>query len=125
VSTNLVKVLVSCFVLILVLSFSQSGIPVANAGLTGSISGKVFDADGNPVKGANVAIFLQNGESPVRDDETSKKGKYRMVQLNAGLYRVEVSLDGYETAKQNYVQVSINGRIKLDFFLNKETEKTS
>jgi hypothetical protein len=57
----------------------------------GSISGRVVDADGEPVESAAVAIDTGQGPSAMRD-ATDDKGRYRLEGLPPGKYRVKAAI---------------------------------
>lgn len=57
------------------------------------ITGKVLDADGNPLEGVNVKITWDGGEYIVKTDEN---GVYRKDNLKPGKYKVTVDAPGYE-----------------------------
>ncbi|MCU1235270.1 MAG: carboxypeptidase regulatory-like protein [Candidatus Solibacter sp.] len=59
----------------------------------GSISGRVVDADGEPVDGAAVTIEIGPGYSTIRDT-TDDKGRFRLGDLRPGKYRVKAALPG-------------------------------
>src|SRR5690348_2013235 len=59
-----------------------------------TISGKVVDANNAPVAGATVTAILTTtgaGRSVAADDE----GRYRIVELAPGIYRVKASMQGF------------------------------
>lgn len=58
-----------------------------------NITGKIADEAGNPLPGANIYIpKLQIGTS------TDKEGKYLILDLRAGKYKLQFSYIGYETS---------------------------
>ena len=84
------------------------------AAQSGSIRGKVVDAQGNPVDGAKVSI--QNVEMSGRslDTKTNKKGEYMQVGLQPGNYKVTVSKGDLSTSKNTHVTLDMG---VLDFTL--------
>lgn len=56
---------------------------------TGAITGRVLDAAGEPVQGANVAAELASGNS--QNTSTDDKGQFRIGGLSPGKYRVKAS----------------------------------
>jgi hypothetical protein len=81
-----------------------------------TISGKVVDANNAPIVGATVvATLTQTGtERTVIADE---EGRYRMVELQPGTYRVKASMTGFG-AKEQIDLVTIAGQnVQLDFSL--------
>jgi protocatechuate 3,4-dioxygenase beta subunit len=70
--------------------------PNINFGLDlgGTISGIVTDAQGNPIEGAWVEAYSDNGNG-WGNAETGSDGSYNIGGLVAGEYRVEIWADGY------------------------------
>jgi hypothetical protein len=64
---------------------------------TGSIGGTVKDTQGLSVRGAAVTLTNQ-GTSKTQATTTSTRGGYEFTDLNAGLYMIEVSKDGFKNA---------------------------
>jgi Carboxypeptidase regulatory-like domain/TonB-dependent Receptor Plug Domain len=92
--------------------------PAAGLAQTGSsvISGFVKDGTGAALPGATVRIV--NIETGVSIDlTTNEEGVYRAPALVPGQYRIETSLDGFETSARGPVTLQINQTIALDFTL--------
>ncbi|MFQ6082462.1 MAG: tetratricopeptide repeat protein [Candidatus Aminicenantia bacterium] len=71
------------------LLFSQAGRGIAR------INGKVVDESGNPVALAKIILqFLQN-EEITRETTTDKKGKWLIVGLGSGQWKIIVSVQGF------------------------------
>ena len=69
--------------------YSQAGRGIAR------ISGKVLDEEGNPIQSAKITLtFLQN-ENIIRETKSNKKGKWSIIGLGSGQWRLEVSVEGY------------------------------
>jgi uncharacterized surface anchored protein len=65
-----------------------------NLDLGGTISGIVTDAHGNPIQGAWVEAYSDNGNG-WGNAETGPDGSYKIGGLDTGEYRVEVWAGGY------------------------------
>ena len=79
----------------------------AQVATTGAISGRVVDADGVPLPGAQVAISsaaLIGGE---RTSHTGPTGSYRIDLLPSGEYRVVVRLTGFTIVEQDRLEVGV------------------
>ncbi len=61
----------------------------------GSIAGKVVDARGVPVPGATVSLFAQDAEAST-DTLTEFDGTFSFENLPEGLYRLVVSMEGFQ-----------------------------
>ena len=66
---------------------------------TGTISGRVYDEDGEPIVGANVRAFrydYRDGEkllAPVSQAETNDLGEYRLYWLTPGEYYISATFE--------------------------------
>lgn len=107
----------TCVLIVMLISIS----PVS-ARLTGMVSGKVIDADGNGIKGVQVMLRSLDGSNPNRTAKTSKSGRYRFNAVIPGNYVVIASIDGFDHKNQQVIRVSSNGKIKLDLFMEKAEE---
>jgi len=83
--------------------------------LTGSISGKVNDGDGDPIEGAIITLV---GTSYVTT--TDETGYYLIQNITAGVYDIEVTIDGYEAETITNVRILAGqDRLNEDFALKK------
>jgi tetratricopeptide (TPR) repeat protein len=64
---------------------------------TGWATGRVVDADGNPVPGATVALKYLGERNWSFQTRTNKKGEYVQSGLYPGRWRLTASKEGYET----------------------------
>src|SRR5262249_34674143 len=90
------------------LSFAQSG--------RGTITGKITDASGADVVGAEVAIISQTSGLQTRVVSTSS-GVYRAPYLAPDRYRVVVALRGFRTAVKGNIDLLLGQTITADFRL--------
>ena len=91
---------------------SMTAAPMSVQAQTGTISGKVKDAAGDPVQGATVSIAsTQSGAITAAD------GRYR-VTVRPGRYEARVRLLGYAAAKDS-VTIAAGQTVTKDFVLNK------
>ena len=82
---------------------------------TGTIAGVVRDSSGAPVPGATVRV-VNEGNSATREIITNEAGAYRSETLPPGSYRVEATLDGFETSPRR-VAVEANQQLTVDVTL--------
>ncbi len=87
------------------LSFSQSG----------SLTGKVTDAKGEPVIGADVVL-----DKPAKSTATDANGNYSISGLTDGNVSVTVSFIGFATQRKTAV---INGKTTVDFQMEEDSKK--
>src|SRR5262245_45706127 len=64
---------------------------------TSVIDGIVRDTSGAALPGATVHVVSEDTHQPV-DVVTNPQGEYRVADVFAGRYRVETTLDGFETS---------------------------
>jgi len=81
--------------------------------VSGSITGAVLDPSGAAVPKATVAVT--NPATGVRlTAMTNESGYYRLSNLIAGTYEVEVNAKGFRSVRQTNVEVSIGTVVRLD-----------
>ena len=90
---------------------------ISNAQVTtASISGLIRDNEGPLAKATIKAYYQKTGV--VYDVNTSKKGNFRLNNLNpGGPYIIEVSYAGYETQKIENFFLKLGADENLDFHL--------
>lgn len=92
--------------------------PVLIKAQTGVIEGRVFDEINNePIIGANVII-----KSTATGATTDIDGNYKIENLTAGLYNIEVSYLGYESQTRFEIQVSNTKSVRLDFAMKQTSQ---
>jgi tetratricopeptide (TPR) repeat protein len=87
---------------------------VPAAAQTGSIRGKVVDAQGNPVDGAKVSIQNLDMSGHALDTKTNKKGEYMQVGLQPAKYKITVTKGDLTASKDTQVHLDMG---VLDFTL--------
>ncbi len=83
---------------------------------TVTISGKIVDSNNAPIVGASVTATLVTTNierTVVTDDE----GRYRIVQLQPGLYKVSASQTNFGTQNKIDLQTVAGQNVRLDFSL--------
>ena len=60
----------------------------------GEISGRVLDAQGQPLKGVEVTL-LHSGDKHPRQQASGEQGAFRFGELASGVYSVAAALNGY------------------------------
>ena len=74
---------------------------------TGAISGRILDADGEPVTGASVQLRLLNSKKgqPIGYANSDDRGSYRAYNVPPGKYKLSVTyFSGREQAQQVKIQ---------------------
>ena len=82
----------------------------------GRISGTVTDATGAVVPKAQITVTSQSTRLTFKA-ASDEKGFYVVVNLPVGLYNVEASATGFQSARQDGYDLPDNGRITADFKL--------
>ncbi len=82
----------------------------AQENTTGSIAGRVVDAQGLPVPGATVTVVTPQGP---RTLTTDSDGRFFAPFLTPGQYEVKVELQGFRTLDRQNVDVRLGQRVEL------------
>lgn len=81
-----------------------------------TISGKISDSNGLAIAGASVAATLiETGVE--RAVTTDTEGRYRIIELQPGLYKVRVSATGFGAKEKIDLQTLSGQNVQLDFQL--------
>ena len=86
----------------IVVGFIVVLLPGTAVAQTGSITGLVRDSSGAAVPGATVRVVAEPSGRTV-ESITNERGAYAAEALQAGEYRLETALDGFETAVRRLV----------------------
>lgn len=90
----------------------------------GEIAGGVFDPGKAAVAGA--AIEIRNASTGLsRHLTTDRRGGYRAVLLDAGLYTLTASASGFAPSDVEQIPVTVGGSIRIDVTLALQTSSTS
>lgn len=91
----------------------------------GVIRGRVLDADGDPVSGAEVSALRGPQTSSVLLAISGADGSYAIEHVPPGTYRVHVNHQAYGDWERKDVEVSAGGQVHLDVQLGaRETTTT-
>lgn len=90
-----------------------------NSQQTGSISGTVVDESGNPIKNANVFVYLVDNLQIRNSGWTDSNGNYSINNLNSGDYIVQIYAEGWiKQQRTDYVTViASNNTSQINFTL--------
>lgn len=88
---------------------------LTTAPTTGTVSGTVRDASGNPLQNAIVRLQLSTGT--VAQDTTDGTGAY-LIAYNQGIYSMTASDSGFNAQTQPAVAINIGQTTTLNFNLN-------
>src|SRR5438045_3295906 len=89
-------------------------VPAPAHAQSGSIKGKVTDAQGNPVDGATISLeSTDKGGKPITT-KSNKRGEYMQVGLSPGHYKVTAQKDDLKVMRETDVHLDmLNFDIKL------------
>jgi hypothetical protein len=82
---------------------------------TGYIEGRIADISGSPLPGATVEAMSPKMQG-IRVEVSGRDGKYRVLAVPPGKYRIKASLEGFETVEES-VTVSLDATATLDLKL--------
>src|ERR1700681_988942 len=100
------------FVLAMALAMFASS-AMAQSATTGSIEGAVTDPNGAAVKGATVSVTSPNLISP-QSATTDDNGRFRVLALPPGAYKVSVQASGFAPFEQDNVAVNLGRTSNTD-----------
>lgn len=80
------------------------------------LSGRVTDASGQALPGANVQVLERS-----LGDAANAEGRYRIAGLEPGAWRVQISFVGYETLERRVIIAAGTPEMRLDFSLREQT----
>src|SRR6195256_3328290 len=111
------------FVLALTLAmFATSA--MAQSSTTGSIEGRVTDPNGAAVRGATVTVTSPNLIS-AKTATTDDDGRYQILALPPGAYKVAVEASGFGKYEQSDIGVNLGRTASLDAQLQLGTATAS
>lgn len=91
--------------------------PSVDAGLNGTVSGKILTPGEEVLKGVVVTLKSLDGSNPDRIVKSNKKGKYRITNVTPGNYVITASYKGYIHKNSRVVRVSSNGKVRYSLYL--------
>jgi hypothetical protein len=80
---------------------------------TGQISGRVTDTSGAVLPGVSVTA-TQTDTQAVRTTVTNEVGVFALANLPVGPYKVEASLQGFQTFIQSGITIQVNSNLVVD-----------
>lgn len=97
----------------LALALILSGTASAQS-ISGTITGRVVDAQGGALPGVLVTLVSRTGETT---QTTDAQGDFRFLGLNPGVYEVRAALQGFKPKSQPNIEISIGRAISLSLTL--------
>lgn len=99
---------------VLSLALLLMAVPAAAQSTSGTIAGKVVDAQGGALPGVLVTLVSRTGETT---QTTDAQGDYRFLGLNPGMYEVRASLQGFKPAAQGAIEITIGRSVSVNLAL--------
>jgi hypothetical protein len=99
---------------LMTLALLLSATSVAAQSLSGTISGRIVDAQGGALPGVLVTLVSRTGETT---QTTDAQGDFRFLGLNPGMYEVRASLQGFKPAAQSNIDISIGRAVEVKLTL--------
>lgn len=94
-----------------------SGLAYGQSKETGALSGEITLEDGSPVPGVLVSLTSQTVAAANKSTVSDEMGRYRFVGLQPGVYSVKASLEGFASAVQEGIKISIGKTLTVDLQL--------
>ena len=88
----------------MVLGLAAFALPAAAQ--TGSVRGKVSDADNKPVEGVKVTIQLVDNNTKF-EVKTNKKGEFMQIGLQPGQYKISAEKEGLSASKTSRISLDV------------------
>ncbi len=88
----------------------MTGLAQGQENTTGSITGRVVDAQNLPVPGASVTVITPQGP---RTFVTDNDGRFFAPFLTPGQYEVKIELQGFQPLDRQNIQVQLGQRVEL------------
>ena len=109
-----IKTLLAFVCLLPAVLTAQPGSKPGNGAASGSIVGRVYDADRNvPIEYVNVVLYRQADSALVTGTVTRTDGSYVLANVPAGRFYIELSFMGFRLRRVDGVQVAPGARLDL------------
>src|SRR5262249_34584221 len=109
---------------LLLLALGYAGVVAGQTSTTGSIEGRITDPNGASVRGATVTVTSPNLIS-AKTATTGDDGRYQILALPPGTYKVSVEGTGFGKFEQSDVIVNLGRTASLDAQLQLATATAS
>lgn len=108
---------VAFFATIFIISFS---LLIAQAGRgTARVGGTVKDEDGKPIIGAKIILEHMEEKGALRETKTDKKGKWSIMGLGTGIWRLKVISEGFEPFEKDIFISQLERNPSIDVVLKR------
>ncbi|WP_297097459.1 DUF4382 domain-containing protein [uncultured Draconibacterium sp.] len=87
---------------------------------TGILKGTVTDEEDSPIEGAQVSVYA--ADTLYTTSFTEENGDYKIIGIEAGIFDVEFEKEGYNTSREEGVEITVENTTKLNAVLTAEEE---
>lgn len=98
-----------------------AGALVAQSTVSGSLQGRISDAEGNALPGVTITISSDALIAREMTTTSDERGAYRFPSLPVGVYAITASLDGFQTARQDGIRIRLASTLAVDLVLQLAT----
>lgn len=96
------------------MALSALFLPAAQTGLTGAIKGRISDDKGAPLRGAYLYV-TSPAALGIANYMTSRSGRFEIIGLAPGSYRIVAEMPGFKTVTMDGVVVSAGATFTANF----------
>src|SRR5687768_18540240 len=89
-----------------------------------TIFGKVIDSNADPIPGAAVTV-TEVGSDSARTVITEEDGKFRLIKLRPGVYRVAITAAGFAVKETNEISPVSGENVRVDITLEPAGDRKS
>ena len=98
-----------------------AGALAAQSSVSGSLQGRIRDAEGGSLPGVTVTAFSDALVAGQQVTVTDARGAYRFPSLPVGTYVVQAGLEGFQTARQEGIRIQLASALSVDLALQLAT----
>ncbi len=81
----------------------------------GALEGRIVVEEDNPLPNVQVTAINTTGAGARRTTVTDTDGRYRLPALLPGIYTLEASLEGFQTARREGIRLTVGTTLTIDF----------
>ena len=98
-----------------------AGALAAQSSVSGSLQGRIRDAEGGSLPGVTVTAFSDALVAGQQVTVTDARGAYRFPSLPVGTYVLQAGLEGFQTARQEGIRIQLASALSVDLALQLAT----
>ena len=90
--------------------------PIYGQATTATLQGNITDSSGAAIPDAKVSV-KNTGTGASQEGSSNAQGRYLLLNLNVGVYDVEVSKAGFQTTIRKAVTLNVGADVTIDLSL--------